>query len=306
MGSNTKSPSSLMIEGEQVTITNVDKIIWPKMKINKYDYLHYLSVVAPHILPFLKDRLLTVIRFPNGVNKESFYQKNCPEYAPKYVETSTSQGIEYINCSNLPTFFWLGNQAAIEFHIPFQKIHSKNPNEIVLDLDPPSQSEFSLAVEAAIIIKEILDNFMLTSFIKTSGNKGLQIYIPLNEEFTYAETRIFTLFIAKFLETKYPNSFTTERLKKNRHKRLYVDFLQHGEGKTIIAPYSLRGNENALMATPLLWSEVTESLDPKMFPMDEAIKRIKRGVLPFEDFYKVTNKLSFKKVLEKIKEAGYV
>ncbi|WP_161568288.1 non-homologous end-joining DNA ligase [Anaerobacillus alkaliphilus] len=300
MGSHTKTRSELSIDGVQVALTNLEKVLWPKTSIKKYDFLKFLTVVAPHMLPFLRDRLLTVIRFPNGVLHESFYQKNCPDYAPEFVKTVQREGIDYIVCSNLPALFWLGNQAAIEYHIPFQTIKSNDPSEIVLDLDPPSQNEFSLAVEAALILKEVFDSLKLLSFIKTSGNKGLQIYLPLDGSFSYAQTRVFTSFIATFLETKYPKSFTTERLKKNRNNRLYIDFLQHGEGKTIIAPYSLRGNENALMATPLHWSEVNESLRPTDFPMEEGIRRISNGILPFENFFEAKQKQPFDMVLKKL------
>lgn len=300
MGSYTKTRSELTIDGIAVPLTNLEKVLWPKSMIKKYDYLKYLTVVAPHMLPFLKERLLTVIRFPNGVNEESFYQKNCPDYAPEFIETVRSEEIDYIICSNLPTLFWLGNQAAIEFHVPFQTIESSNPSEIVLDLDPPSQNEFSLAVEAALILKEVFDSLKLISYVKTSGNKGLQIYLPLNGTYSYTQTRIFTSFIASFLETKYPKSFTTERLKKNRNNRLYIDFIQHSEGKTIIAPYSLRGNEDALMATPLEWKEVNERLRPTDFPMEEGMKRINEGILPFRHFFKAKDNQPFDVVLEKL------
>lgn len=303
MGSYSKTRTELMIEGETVTITSIDKLVWPQKSITKYDYLKYLTIIGPYILPFLKDRILTVIRFPNGVEKESFYQKNRPDYAPAYVETKRVDNNEHIVCSKLATYLWLGNQLAIEFHIPFQTINSHYPSEIVLDLDPPSQNEFSLAIEAALILKEIFDKLQLSSFIKTSGNKGLQIYLPLSKQFTYSETRVFTSFIASYLETKYPNWFTTERLKKNRHNRLYIDFLQHGEGKTIIAPYSLRGNKQALMATPLHWHEVTKNLHPTNFPIEEGVSRIQTGILPFKDYFKVSNDQPLKKVLENINEA---
>ncbi len=302
MGSNLKSRTEVTIEEQVVTLTNLEKVLWPKKKVTKYDYLKYLTIVAPHFLPFLKDRLLTVIRFPNGIENESFYQKHCPNYAPSYIKTKKIANQDYIICSDLPTLFWLGNQASIEFHIPFQTIHSPNPSEIVFDLDPPSQKEFSLAIEAALLLKEIFDKLKLISFIKTSGNKGLQIYLPLDETFSYAETRLFTSFIAKYLETKYPHSFTTERLKKKRNNRLYIDFLQHGEGKTIIAPYSLRGNVDALVATPLLWSEVNENLHPSHFPLEESIKRITNGILPFKEFFMVKTKQPFKAILENIRE----
>ena len=302
MGSDQKSRTSIKVNGEEISVTSLDKMLWGKQGINKYTYLQYLSTIAPYLLPFLKDRLLTVIRFPNGINSDSFYQKNCPEYSPDFINTIRSEGIDYIICSDLQTLLWLGNQSAIEYHIPFQTFMKHNPDEIVFDLDPPTSNEFSLAVEAALIMKEIFDKLSLISFIKTSGNKGLQIYLPLDGKHTYDETRLFTNFIATYITTKYPKSFTTERLKKNRNNKLYIDFLQHGEGKTIIAPYSPRGNEHGIVASPLYWTEVKETLDPKFYTLDECLKRVKDNMLPFKDFDKAKKKQPFAKVVESLTE----
>lgn len=301
MASYAKNQLELNIEGEKVIITNIEKIIWPEKNIKKYDYLQYLTAVGPLMLPFLMNRLLTVIRYPNGVDQESFYQKNCPPSAPDFVDTKLVDDHNYIICSKLPTLLWLGNQSSVEFHIPFQTIKSKNPSEIVFDLDPPSQNEFHLAIEAALILKEIFDKLKLICFVKTSGNKGLQLYLPLNEQFTYSETRLFTQFIATYLETKFPKWFTTERLKKKRNNRLYIDFIQHGEGKTIVAPYSVRGNKEALVATPLYWKEVNSSLHPTQFSIDEVIQRGKNRILPFEDYFDTKKKQPFRNVLENLK-----
>ena len=139
----------------------------------------YLQRISPYMLPFLKDRLLTVIRFPHGVPGESFYQKNSPDYVPDFVATKKMDDINYIMCNDIETLLWLGNQLALEFHIPFQTVHTNNPTEIVFDLDPPSVKEFSLAVEAAQQMKVIFDQFRLHSFVKTSGGKGIQLYIPI-------------------------------------------------------------------------------------------------------------------------------
>jgi len=289
---------SISIEGQDVEITSPNKPLWPSKGITKLNYLQYLIEISPYLLPFLDNRILTVIRYPHGVGRESFYQKNCPDYAPKFVDTFNNEGVNYIVCSQLSTLIWLGNQVAIDMHTPFNLITSSNPSEIVLDLDPPSREDFNLAVEAALILKEILDKLKLISFVKTSGNKGLQLYIPLPDDiFTYDETRRFTEFLANYLIQREPNWFTIERLKKNRGKRLYVDYLQHALGKTIVAPYSLRGNEEALVATPLFWNEVTHSLSPAQFPMESIIKRITSKGCPFKDFNKSKKRQHFKEVL---------
>jgi DNA ligase D len=286
MGKPAKEQLNVNVNGDVVTITSPDKPLWPKPGIVKIEFINYLSKIAPYILPFLKNRALTVIRYPHGVGDERFYQKNCPDYAPDFVQTVREDDIEYIVCNNLQTLLWLGNQLAFEFHIPFRTSNNASPSEIVMDLDPPSRNEFTLSVEAALLIKEVCDNLHLKTFIKTSGNKGMQIYIPLPEnKVSFNETRLFTEFLAHYLIEKEPNWFTIERLKKNRGNRCYIDYIQHAEGKTIIAPYSVRGNEDALVAAPLFWNEVKQSLKPEFFPLTIIEKRLKEKGNPFENFF---------------------
>jgi bifunctional non-homologous end joining protein LigD len=284
-------------------ITHPDKPLWKNHDIQKADYILYLREVSPYMLPFLENRLLTVIRYPHGTFGEAFYQKNCPDYAPEFVQTFTHEGIEYIVCNNLKTLIWLGNQISIEFHIPFQTIKSKGPSEIVFDLDPPSKDYFHMAIKAALLIKEVLDQLNLIGFIKTSGNKGLQVYLPLPEnEFTYEDTRLFTSFIAEYLTSRDPDSFTVERMKKNRGNRLYVDYVQHGEGKTIVAPYSMRGNEHAGVATPLFWEEVSDKLELVSFNMPNALKRLKSHGDPFRNYFHTKKIQPFRPVLDFLKQ----
>lgn len=288
---------------EKVEITHPDKPIFPAIRFLKDDFIYYLQQVAPHILPFLNNRLLTSIRYPHGVPGESFYQKNAPDYAPDFIETKLEDDIHYIVCNSLNTLLWLGNQLALEFHIPFKTIDTLCPTEIVFDLDPPSVDEFSLAVEAAQQMKAIFDKFHLTSFIKTSGGKGLQIYIPLPKDtFTFDETRIFTEFVCKFLVQQNPKWFTIERMKKNRGNKLYLDYIQHAEGKTIISPYSSRGNEKGLIATPLQWHEVNRQLHPSQFPIPVVLDRLKTIGDPFKDFFQVGQHQPFQPVLQTLKE----
>lgn len=288
---------------DKVTITHPDKPVWPAVGLVKDDYLYYLQEAAPFFLPFLKNRLLTSIRFPHGVPGESFYQKNAPDYMPDFIETSVEEDIEYIVCNDMKTLLWLGNQLAIEFHIPFKSIDTTCPTEIVFDLDPPSVDDFPLAIEAAISMKAIFDKFNLHSFIKTSGGKGLQVYIPLpKNRFTFDETRIFTEFVCRFLVEQNPKSFTIERMKKNRGNRLYLDYIQHAEGKTIVSPYSPRGNELGLIATPLEWHEVNSSLSPKMFTIPAVLERIRKMGDIFKDFYEVGEKQEFEVVLTTLME----
>ncbi|MBL3728103.1 DNA ligase D [Lysinibacillus sp. HST-98] len=288
---------------DSVAITHPDKPVWPNTGITKDQYLFYLQNISPYLMPFLKDRPLTLIRYPHGVPDEGFYQKSKPEKMPNFVATALMDDIDYIVCNNLETLLWLGNQLALEFHIPFQTHHSPYPTEIVFDLDPPSVQDFSLAVSGALDLKNIIDYFQLQSFVKTSGGKGLQLYIPLPANtFTYEEVRIFTEFVCRFLCEQKPNLYTIERLKKNRHEKLYLDYVQHAEGKTIIAPYSTRGNEMGLVATPLLWEEVNENLTPTLFTIPFVMERMKKMSNPFQLFREVGEQQNFQAVLDQLKE----
>ncbi|PPA70801.1 DNA ligase D [Jeotgalibacillus proteolyticus] len=288
---------------ERVAVTHPDKPIWPDLGLVKDDYLLYLQLAAPYLMPFLQDRLLTVIRYPHGAAGERFYQKNCPDYAPDFVLTKKEDDIRYILCNGMETLLWLGNQLSLEFHIPFQTIHTEKPTEIVFDLDPPSVNEFNLAIEAAVRMKAIFDEFGLRSYIKVSGGKGLQVYIPLPADtFTYEDTRLFTSFVCDFLCEQEPEWFTTERLKKNRHNKLYLDYIQHDAGKTIIAPYSARGNEQGLIAAPLFWNEVNNKLHPTQFPIPAVIERLKKQGDPFLTFRHHLDSQPFSKVLEQLKK----
>ncbi len=288
----------------KVEITHPDKRLFPNNNTTKQQYIHYLEAIAPYLLPFLNNRLLTTIRYPHGLFGESFYQKQCPDYAPEFIMTSRKESIDYIICNSIDSLTWLGNQLAFEFHIPFETIYSEgNPSEIVFDLDPPSKEHFHLAIDAAKMLKDILDSLKLYAFLKTSGNKGIQVYIPLPEKtFTYKESRKFTEFVAQYMVSSKPDHFTIERLKKNRHNRLYIDYIQHSEGKTIIAPYSIRGNNEGSVACPLYWEELTEDLSPKTFTMQHVLSRLNKQADPFENYLKAKTKQPFEKVLDFIKK----
>src|SRR5699024_3474304 len=180
-----------------------------------------------------------------------------------------------IVCNDLASLIWLANHSAIEYHVPFQTVSSAFPNEIVFDLDPPHREKFHVAVVAAQMIKTLLEELALEGFVKTSGNKGLQIHVPLpHNKVSYEETAVLTEAIAKTLVQTKPSLFTTERMKKNREGELYIDYVQHGENKTIIAPYSPRKTEEATIATPLFWHEVNNSLRPEQFTIQHVVKRV--------------------------------
>ena len=289
----------------ELKITHADKIIWKNPYITKENYLGYLTQISPFILPFLRNKTLTTIRYPEGIHGQSFYQKKCPDYAPSFIKTQELEGINYIICNDLSTLLWLGNQLAIEYHIPFQTINSAKPTEIVIDLDPPDHSSFSLAIKAANEIKKVLESLNIVSFPKLSGSKGIQIHIPIfKDSLTYDETRLFTSFIANYLVEKFPNYFTIERMKSKRGNRLYIDYVQFAKGKTIICPYSTRGKENATVAAPLYWEEVNENLRKEDYNIPFVLNRISNNDCPMSKFFEQKN-TSLINIISSIKENVY-
>ncbi|MDG5786950.1 DNA ligase D [Evansella sp. AB-P1] len=287
---------------KSIQITSPDKPIWNNPYVNKDQYISYLYEISPYILPFLNDRIVTVLRFPHGVHDEAFYQKNCPDYAPPFITTFEEDNINYIVCNDPSTLIWLGNQLALEFHVPFNTIKSSNPNEIVFDLDPPSKDYFPLAIKGAMEMHRLFEKFQITSYPKLSGNKGIQIHIPImDSQLTYKETRYFTEFIANYLVEKFPNDFTVERMKKKRKNKLYIDFVQHWSGKTIICPYSLRGVEGATVAAPLYWEEVNKNLHPNNYQLYTMLDRLNTISCPLKDYFQQKNE-SVKEIITSIKE----
>lgn len=258
-----------------IAISKEEKLFWPDAGYTKGDLLIFMREIFPYLIPHMKNRALTVIRCPDGIEGEMFFQKNLPNHAPdivSYVETEDKR-LQF--CNNLSSLIWYANHGAIEYHLPFQQVTMETPTEIVFDLDPARRAHFPLAIQAAKLIKQLLDELKLISFVKTSGNKGLQIYVPIVPGMmTYDETAIFTEAIAKTTEQAAPSLFTTARFKRDRDDKLYIDYVQHGRNRTIIAPYSPRKTKEATVATPLYWEEVCEALQPTQFTIKNVGKRV--------------------------------
>ncbi|MCI1882392.1 MAG: non-homologous end-joining DNA ligase [Sporolactobacillus sp.] len=286
-------------------LTHPDKLLWSEPPVTKEKFLHYLEHVWPAMRPFLTGRQLTVVRWPHGIDGPSFFQKNCPDYAPDFIRTSARDGTNYIVCDDARTLLWLGNQSALEYHIPFQKAEADRPEELVFDLDPPSRADFLLAVKAARELKRIFDQLGLGSVPKLTGSRGIQIHLPLGRSgLSYAETRLFASFVARAVVERFPADFTTERLKKNRGDRLYIDYVQHAPGKTVICPYSPRGKRGAPVAAPLFWEEVREGLAMADFTMDTVLRRLAAGINPFSDYFRLEN-ASFSQIVTSLKQAQW-
>ncbi|QHZ56179.1 DNA polymerase domain-containing protein [Brevibacillus sp. NSP2.1] len=265
---NAPKEYELTIGGHAISITNPYKPLWPEANVTKLDYLRYLLTVAPHLLRYAKDRLLTVIRYPHGIHDKHFYQKNIPEYAPSWIQTHTWENVRYVLCNDEATLMWMANQAALEWHVSFHLAADETPTELVFDLDP-STEDFAVVIEAALLVKELLDELRLPAFVKTSGASGLQVYVPIELRYTFEQTRQVGQFIASYLVNKHPSFLTIERMVKNRGDKLYIDYLQHWRGKTLPAPYSTRAKKGATVSAPLLWEEV-----PKSHPSDYTVHTV--------------------------------
>ncbi|WP_377559009.1 DNA ligase D [Ornithinibacillus salinisoli] len=283
-------------------VSNTEKLYWPDHDLTKGELLVYMREISPYMLPFLENRALTLIRCPDGVNEESFFQKHLPSYAPPFIKGFGDGDDRLIICDSLDSLTWFANHGAVEYHVPFQRVGSRNPIEIVFDLDPPDRSKFAWAIHAALLIKRLLDDLGLTSFIKTSGNKGLQVHIPIPEgSMSYDDTAVFTQAIAWTVEKQSPDYFTTERMKNKRNDRLYIDYVQHGKDKTIIAPYSPRKTAEGTVSMPMFWDEVNEDLRPEQFTIKNGIDRVHAIGCPFADYFEVGKKQDLDRVMELIK-----
>ncbi|CAG7653433.1 non-homologous end-joining DNA ligase [Paenibacillus allorhizosphaerae] len=268
---------SIVIEGQEIAVSNPEKLLWPEKRITKAMYLQKLVALSPYLLTYCRNRYLTTIRFPNGWSEKSFYQKNAPEPIPPFVKTAQLEGINYVHLDSLPTLLWLGNLASLEFHPSFHYIEETLPAEWLIDIDPSVDPEPRI-MQAAEIIGEILDKMNIRSVPKTSGATGVQIYVPIDRErkYTFEQLRRIGQFVASFAVQKHPKLFTVERLKKDRGTLIYIDYLQHWYGKTLSAPYTPRAREDASVSTPLTWQEVAMRPDPRDFHLLNIEQRLQQ------------------------------
>ncbi|SDG04020.1 bifunctional non-homologous end joining protein LigD [Fontibacillus panacisegetis] len=264
---------TITVEGENVTVSNPDRLLWPEAGITKMMYLQKLAELSPYLLRYCNNRLLTTIRYPGGIHKDFFYQKNAPEPLPSYVQTVVHDNIRYVIMNQLPTLLWLGNLAAIEFHPSLHYVGEELPCEWMIDLDPSVDDEPRI-MEAANYVGEVLSSLGLSSIPKTSGATGIQIIIPIEYGVTFDELRTIGHFVARYVTEKYPELFTIERLKKDRGNKIYFDYLQHYSGKTLAAPYTPRARKAASVSTPLSWDEVRRNPHPSQFNLLNISERL--------------------------------
>ncbi len=278
----TEKSQTKTINGHNITFNNLNKIYYPKKKVTKRDVINYYYLVAPYMLPYMKDRPQTLIRYPNGINGKSFYQKDVTGKVPGWIKEfpySSERGGDrnFLVCTNEASLLLIASMGGLEMHPWNSRIQNPdNPDWCIIDLDPSDKTTFGQVINAAKITKEVLDAIDVISFCKTSGATGLHIYIPLGAKYTYEQSKEFGRVIVKIVQKKIPGFTSIERIIENREGKLYLDFLQNRPQATLAAPYSLRPKPDATVSMPLDWNEVTTGLKMKDFTIFNAIDRIKQ------------------------------
>jgi len=248
-------------------VTNLDKVLYPKAGFTKRDVIDYYVAIAPAILPHLENRPLTRVRFPNGVEGKSFFEKNCPSHRPEWVATVpvplSQKVVEFCLCNELPTLVWLANLAALELHTQLHRAEAlSEPTMMVFDLDPGPPATIVECCRVGLWLQGKFENLGLQAFAKTSGSKGLQVYVPLNAPgVTYEQTKGFALAVAELLEASEPKLVVSRMKKELRKGKVFIDYSQNDEHKTTVCVYSLRAREWPTVSTPVTWEEVRECLE---------------------------------------------
>jgi bifunctional non-homologous end joining protein LigD len=285
------SSRQVEVDGRELRLTNLDKVLYPRAGFTKGEVVDYYAKVAPAIVPHLKGRALTLRRFPEGVDDTdaAFFEKRCPRHRPSWVKTTRvlagprAGHIDYCVCDDRPTLVWMAQLAAIELHpsLSLGRKHER-PTVLAFDLDPGPPADIVDCCRVGLRLKEMFDHFGVQSFAKTSGSKGMQIYVPLNTATSYEETRPFAQAIAQLLAKQTPDTVIAKMGRKTlRRGKVFIDWYQNNERKTTIAVYSLRARERPTASTPITWKEVERcaksgDADSLVFEAADVLKRIEQ------------------------------
>jgi len=294
--------AELIVEDRKLQVSNLEKILYPKVGFTKSQVIDYYIRVAPVLLPHLKDRPLTMKRYPDGVEGEFFYEKNCPEHRPKWVQTAqiwsenNDRMMNYCLVQDLPTLVWAANLADLELHTSLSRKDDMScPTMMVFDLDPGPPANIVQCCQVGLWLRDLLGNMKLKSFAKTSGSKGLQIYVPFNTAVSYDKTKNLSLALAQYLEREHADLVTSNMSKAVRKAKVFVDWSQNDEHKTTICVYSLRAREEPTVSTPVRWNEVENCLKKEnaellRFRSDQVLARVEK----FGDLFEAVEKLKQK------------
>jgi bifunctional non-homologous end joining protein LigD len=274
------------VEGRRLSLSNLDKVFYPATGFTKGQVIEYYTRIAPVLLPHLRGRHLTLKRYPDGVDGQYFYEKQCPRHRPDWVRTATvpirtdGRSIDYCMVDDLATVVWLANLADLELHTPLAHADAPAaPTMLAFDLDPGPPATIVECAEVACRLREAFDHFGLIAFPKTSGSKGMQLYLPLNMPTSYQATKRFAQGVAQVLERRDPTLVVSEMRKDLRPGKVFIDWSQNDEHKTTVCVYSLRARERPTVSTPVTWDEVdavlrTRDPDDLAFTSDEVLARV--------------------------------
>jgi len=278
------------VDGRELKLTNLDKVLYPKAGFTKGEVVDYYAKVAAAMVPHLSGRAVTLRRFPEGVEDldAAFFEKRCPKHRPKWVKTARVEAgphagkIDFCVCDGLPTLIWFAQLAAVELHPSLSKTRApKRPTVLAFDLDPGPPADIVDCCRVGLRLRDMFGHFGVESFAKTSGSKGLQVYVPLNDKVSYDVTKPFAKAIAQLLEKQTPDQVVSKMKKVEREGKVFVDWSQNHQRKTTIAVYSLRARERPTASTPVTWEEVENAADSGdastlVFEADAVLDRIER------------------------------
>lgn len=284
------SPSSTSVEvevgGRQLKLSNFDKVLYPEAGFTKGQVIDYYTRIAPVLLPHLQRRALTLKRYPNGVDGQFFYEKNCPKHRPPWVDTLSvwsarnKADVNYCLIDELAGVVWVANLASLELHTSLSRAADvQQPTMLVFDLDPGPPATVVECGRVAFWLREVLDDLGLQAFPKTSGSKGLQVYVPLNTPVTYNEAKPFAHALAKLLEQQHPQDVLSVMTKELRTGKVFIDWSQNDDSKTTVCVYSLRARPRPTVSTPVTWDEVERVVksgnpDDLVFEADAVLERV--------------------------------
>jgi DNA ligase D-like protein (predicted polymerase) len=277
--------TSVQVDGVRLTLSNLDKVMYPRHGFTKGEVIDYYARIAPAILPHLKDRPATRLRYPDGVEGQTFFEKNAPSHTPDWVRTAclptpggSREAVNFVVIDDLPALVWCANLAALELHVPQWRVGprggEREPDLLVFDLDPGAPASVEEAREVACLLRDLLEADGLRSFPKTSGKKGLHLYVPIKET-SDRRTSAYAKEAARRLEKEYPRLVVSRMEKKLRPGKVFVDWSQNNRHKTTVAPYSLRAAEEPSVSTPVTWDEVDSGAELRFGP-DEVRERVER------------------------------
>ena len=267
------------VEGRRLKLSNLDKVLFPQTGFTKGQVIDYYTRVAPTVLPHLRGRALTLKRYPNGVEGHFFYEKQKPSHAPEWVRTKTIEAgdrmIDFVLCDDLATLVWLANLADLELHPSLALAKDPDrPTVIAFDLDPGPPAGLAECRQVALLLRDTLAHVGLECFPKSSGSKGMQVYVPLNTPVTYDDTKPFAHALAELLEREHGDLIVSRMKKSLRTGKVLIDWSQNDRHKTTVAAYSLRAREPATVSTPLTWDEVEDDDGKLMFEAHELLERV--------------------------------